>query len=1044
MVKFALKTPYTILVMALILVVIGVFSMNRLPEDILPTFRLPAVMVITTYNGMPAEQVEGDISNRLERWLSQAAGLDHMESRSMIGVSIINCFFEPGFDPNNALAQISTLVMSDLHYLPPGTLPPIVLGYDPTASLPVGLLTINTPGLDEAKLWDESNFVVRNQINAVPGAVAPVVFGGKTRQIMVYLDQKELLGRGLSPLDVVSALNNGNAMIPTGDVKIGKYDLSITSNGMVPDLKSFDNLLVKVADNSPVFIRDIGHTEDSSAVQLNVVQVNGQKQTYIPLFRRVGASTIKVVDNIRAAIPKVLDFLPNGTELKLEFDQSPKVRDAITDVIRELVVGVVLASLVIYLFLGSFQPTLIASLIIPLSVVGGMIALYYTGNSLNLMTLGGLALVTGPLIDKAVVVLENIERHIEMGATVYEASDKGTSEMALPVLMASLALIVVFYPVTFFQGLGKFLFTPMAVSVAVTEIISYFAVMAGVPLLASKLLKAKSHGHHKKLKIVEKFNTGFEAFRSKYMNLLDYSLAKPQVVIALVCMGLVLSLFLVPFLGSEFFPSGDHGQFFIRMRAQTGLRIEETSKEVEEVSNAIREILSPKNVDMVLANTGVIPSWAAAYSPNSASHDSVIQVSLTEDSSWSATDAIKKLRSQFTERYPSIRFSYSLIDPVASALNYGALSAMDLRLISPNLEKGKKIADEILSKVSGVKGVVDPLIEQELDYPAVHIEVDRTKAGYLGLNSNEIIKNIITALNSSVLFAPNFWDDPVSKNNYFIGAMFPEKNIDSREVIEDIPLLAKKSSHSDSGESINLLRNVATFSDTTVPVEISHYNIQREFDIMANVEGRDIGGVASEIDGIVSKIPLPKGFSVDWQGQVKSMRESFGSMGVGLILSLVLIFLLMVAQLKSFIDPLLILATVPMGFIGVIWILFLTNTTLNIQSFMGMIMLIGIVVSNTVILTDCANGLLENGASVFDAIREAGSTRLRPILMTAISAIMALLPSAMSGANAPLARAVIGGLLSSTFLTLIFLPSLYLLVKKKSPKQEPVEQTPTH
>ena len=1028
MVKLALKYPYTVIVVSLILIVLGAFSMVRIPLDILPTFRIPAVMVVTTYTGMPAEMMETDITNRLERWLSQASGLDHIESRSMIGVSILNCFFESGFDPNNALAQISTLVMSDLHYLPPGTQPPIVIGYDPTAALPVGLLRIFTPGIDEAKLWDESNYIVRNQVNAVPGAVAPVVFGGKLRQVMVYLDPSRLSGYGLSPLEVVQSLQRDNSMVPTGDAKIGKIDFSISSNGMVPDINGFDNIPIKIVNNAPVFIKDIGKTVDSSAVQTNVVQVNSIRQTFIPLFRRMGSSTLRVVDNILAAIPSVLRSLPENSEIHLEFDQSPKVREAIGDVIKELVVGVLLASLVIYLFLESFTPTLIASLIIPLSIIGGMVALYYMGQSLNIMTLGGLALITGPLIDKAVVALENIERHLDLGSSPAEAAEKGASEVQMPVLMASLALIVVFYPVTFFEGLGKFLFIPMAVSVAVTEVISYFAVMGLVPLLASRILKAKEHHHGAKNKAIEIFGRGFDVVRSRYKTILDYAIRFPEVVIILSVMALVSSLAIVPFLGNEFFPVSDHGQFYIRMRAPVGTRLEIMADSVSDVSKRIRSLLPKDSVETVLANTGVLPSWAAAYSPNSASHDSTLEVGLTDNAPISGHEAIQLLRADFAKTYPDIYFSFSMIDPVASALNYGALNDIDLRLTAPNLEKGQDLARTILAQIKGVRGINDAMIEQTLDYPAIHLDVDRTKAAYLGLSADDVIKNVITALNSSVLFAPNFWDDPVSGNNYFIGAMYPEKQIDSLEVISNIPIQSRNPS---AGRQVTLLRNVATLSSQKLPVEISHYNIKRVFDVVANIENRDIGGVAAEIDQIVKKMNLPQDYPVQWVGQINAMRSSFGSMGVGMILSLVLVFLLLVAQLKSFSDPLLIMATVPTGFIGVFAMLFLTNTTINIQSMMGMIMLIGIVVSNTVILTDFANQRLREGASPIEAIHDAGVTRFRPILMTAISAIMALVPSSLSGANAPLARAVIGGLLSSTFLSLVFLPALFVFFKTK-------------
>jgi multidrug efflux pump subunit AcrB len=1031
MVRWALKQPYTVIVLALGLLVIGAFSLARLPTDILPVFRIPAVMVVTTYTGMPAETIETDITNRLERWLSQASGLDHIESRSLIGVSILNCFFEPGFDANNALAQISTLVMSDLHYLPPGTQPPIVMSYDPTASSPVALMAVHTPGLKEAQLWDESNYVVRNRLNAVPGAIAPVVFGGKFREIMVFLDRQKLSGYHLSPLDVVDALKRGNALIPTGDAKIGDFDYSIRSNGMVPTIDEFDRLPIRFVGGKPVFIKDIGRTEDASAVQTNVVQVNGVLETYIPLFRRVGSNTLAVIAGIKKVVPGVLQALPDRTTLQLLFDQSTKISEAVADVVRELVVGVLLASVVIYFFLGSLTPTVIAGLAIPLSLIGCMAGMYFTGQSLNLMTLGGLALVTGPLIDMAVVVLENIERHHGLGKDAYEAALHGASEVFLPVLVSTLALIIVFFPVTFFQGLGKFLFTPMALAVSMAVLISFFTAMTVVPLAASRFFHphAGEHGPSR-WRAVQIFDREFQRLRTRYAEILDASLARPKVVVALVVMAFAVSCGLLPLIGTEFFPVGDYGQFTIRLRTESGTRLEKTSRLVADVSNSIHALLPGESVETVLANAGVLPSWAAAYSPNSASHDAILQVALNEHARIGAARAIEVLRPNLARLYPGTHFSFSLIDPVASALNYGALSPIDLRIAGPELAAGRKLAGEVLKKIQGVSGITDAGIEQSLDYPAIHINVDRIKAGYLGLNADEVIKNIVTALNSSVLFALNFWDDPVSGNNYFIGAMYPESQIDSKEAISDIPL--NPSSGPGKGKADpTLLRNVAGLSEERIPVEISHYNIQRTFDVQANVAGRDIGSVAADIDRVLAKSNLPKQYTIRWGGSVEAMRASFGNMGVGMILALVLIFLLMVAQLKSFLDPLLILGTIPMGFIGVFWMLFLTNTTINIQSMMGVIMLIGIVVSNSVILVDFANQRLGAGLAPLDAMREAGTTRLRPILMTAISTVMALIPSALGGANAPLARAVIGGLLTGTFLTLTFLPALFVLAKSE-------------
>ncbi len=1019
--------------------VIGLFALTKMPLDILPTFRLPAVMVVTTYTGMPPDMMEMDITNRLERWLAQASGLDHMESRSLPQVSILNCYFQPGVDPNNALTQVSSLVASDLHYLPPGTLPPIVMAYDPTASLPVGLVTVYTPHATQAKMWDESNFTIRPALNAVPGAVAPVVFGGKIRQVMVFLNREKLLGHNIAPLDVVHTLSYGNAMIPTGDAKIGNFDYMITSNGMVPSVNAFNDIPITVDKNgAPIFIKDVGLAKDSSAVQTEAVQVNGTLETFLPIFRGVGSNTLAVVAGIKNELPKVLNSLPDGTKLRFLFDQSVNVRDAVFDVIRELVVGVLLASIVIYFFLGNLTPTFIASVAIPLSVIGCMAGLYFLGETLNLMTLGGLALVTGPLIDMAVVILENIERHLGMGKLPRDASLEGTSEVTLPVLVSALALIIVFFPVVFFEGLGKDLFTPLAMAVAIAVIISFFNATTLVPLAASKFFKPHETTHHDdehQWVAVRVFNKYYGILRDKYLALLDASLSKPHVLVAIVVMVLVVTLGLVPFLGSEFFPVTDHGQFFIRVRGVVGTRIERTIQMVAKVSSAIKEDLPKNSLDVILANSGVLPSWAAAYTPNSATHEALLEVQMKDG--YGAGPAIRILRRKLNVAFPSVRFSYTMIDPVASALNYGALSPIDLRVVGPDYNESSKIAGHILNRMNRIRGITDSFIEQELNYPSLHIDVDRVKSAYLGLTADAVIKNVITALGSSVLFAPNFWDDPISGNNYYVGAIYPDNEI-THEVIANIPITPQKTILGKSQPT--LLRNIATITPEIIPTQYTHIRLQRVMDVKANVVDRDIGSVASAVDKIVSHLKMPKQYTVEWGGAIQAMRASFGNMGGGMALSLVLIFLLMVAQLKSFIDPLLILATIPAAFIGVFWILFLTNTTLNIQSMMGMIMLIGIVVSNCVILTDFANQRLASGLTPIMAMREAGVARLRPILMTAISTVMALLPSSLSGANAPLARAVIGGLLTGTFLTLTFLPSLFVLVKSR---QEIPGATPT-
>lgn len=511
--------------------------------------------------------------------------------------------------------------------------------------------------------------------------------------------------------------------------------------------------------------------------------------------------------------------------------------------------------------------------------------------------------------------------------------------------------------------------------------------------------------------------------------MLANSLKKPRLVVTFVGLFFVVSMALIPLLGSEFFPVTDHGQFYIRMRAKTGLKMEKTSELVGQVSDTIHNALPKGSVGTILSNAGVLSSWAAAYTPNSATHEALMEVEMNMEKGVGAEGAIRTIRAELARQYPDVSFSFSMIDPVASALNYGALSPVNLKVSGPDLQKAHDIADDLLAKIKKVPGITDSFVEQELDYPSIHIEVDRTKAAYVGLTTDAVIKNVITALNSSVLFSPNFWDDPVSGNNYYIGAIYPEEDV-SMESISNIPI--NPGAGGKWGKAgPTLLRNIATLTPEKIPVQISHVALQRTIDVMANVSGRDIGSVASDIDKILAKTSLPKRYAINWSGAVENMRSSFGNLGGGIALALILIFLLMVAQLKSFMDPLVVLATVPAAFIGVVWTLFLTGTTLNIQSLMGVIMLIGIIVSNSVILTDFANQRLKSGVSPSLAMRDAGIVRLRPILMTAISTVMALLPSAMSGANAPLARAVIGGLLSGTFMTLLFLPSLYVLVKSE-------------
>lgn len=1059
LVRAALAAPYTVVVVVLAVVVLGITSLGRMPADMLPQFQTPAVQIVTFYPGMPAEVMEKDITTRLERWTGQSAGIARQESRSMIGVSIVKDFFHEGVDPAAAIAQVSSYAMSDLFYLPPGTIPPMVMPFDPTASLPLALITVSSPQHDETKLYDVAYFDLRNRLQGIPGVIAPAVYGGKLRRILAYVDPRQLEVRGLSPMDVVGTLKSFSTLIPTGNAKLGDLDYQILTNGMPERVAEMNDFPVKIENGAPVFVRDVGEVKDSHQIQSNVVRIarepdfEAKRQVYIPIYRQPGANTIEIVDGIRAALGSILERLPEGIDLDVVMDQSVYVRQAIRSLVEEGILGAVLAAVMILLFIGNLRSTLMITLAIPLSILAAAIGLYFSGGSLNAMVLGGLALAVGRLVDDAIVVLENTDRHLAMGKPPAQAALDGAAEVAMPVLVATITTIVVFFPVVFLTGIGKFLFTPLALAVAFSIAASYFVAMTVVPVYCANFLHAGTD-EAPRGGALARFERGFNRLREAYRARFERALGRPWLTIGSAAGLLVVALATTPLVGTELFPESDAGQLSIRMRAPSGTRIERTEEMAAAAEQAIRATVAPGDLQMVISNVGVLMDWPAAYTPNAGPQDAFLEVQLSSQRSASAQDVARLLRASLRRAVPEAEFSFHTGGLVSAALNFGLPSPIDIQVTGNDLHVARDIAERVRKAAAGVAGAADVRIQQRLDYPAIQVDVDRVRAAYLGLTPKAVVQNIVASLNSSINFDPAFWIDTSNGNHYFLGVQYPEEQIESLATLESLPITAARTDplrtmtngHSSaSADGVQLpvpLRNLATFRRVTAPTEVNHHNISRVIDVFANVDGRDVGSVAAEIEQRLAPIRanLPPGYEIHMRGEVQSMRESFANLGFGFLLAAVLVYLVMVAQFRSFLDPFIIMFAVPLGVIGVIAILLATGTTFNVQSFMGVIFMVGIAVSNSVLLVEFANRLHEQGADLEEAIVEASAVRLRPIIMTSLAAVLGLLPMAIglqqgAEANVPLARAVVGGLSVSTVLTLFVVPVLYRLLKGRMPSR---------
>jgi multidrug efflux pump subunit AcrB len=1070
MINAALRNPYLVVVISLALVVVGVTSYQKIPADLLPIFKTPAVQIVTFYPGMPPEVMERDIMSRLERWTGQSVGIEHQEAKAMPGVCIVKDFFREDISPDTAMSQVTSYAMSDMFYLPPGTVPPMVMPFDPTASVPLCLVTVSNPEMNEKELYDIAYYELRNRLQAIPGVIAPAVYGGRLRRILCYLDPEKLVARGLSLMDVHKALLEQNVLIPAGNAKMGDMDFQILTNALTETVDEINLTPIRTVDGTQILLRDVGVAKDAGQIQSNVVRINRKRQVYIPIYRQPGANTIEIVNAIKQRLDRIQARLKDMNSdnpkmqslvLSVVMDQSLGVRKSITGLQIAAGLGALFAGLVVLVFLRSIKLSVIIFLAIPISILAAIVGLFYTGDTINAMTLGGLALAVGILVDQSIVVLENVVRHARMGKTPLAAALDGTKEVATPIFVSTLTFCVVFYPIVYLTGLSRFLFTPLAVAATIAIVASFLISITLVPAFCARFVRVSA---------AEIANVGREsAFTVWFGRMLSMAISSrflivPAAFAVLVGAGLVFSQ-----LGTELFPPVDSGQFTIYVRLPSGTRIERTEATISDVERVIMDQigeadpgfaigaeLQPESyLQMVISNIGVLMDWPAAYTPNTGPMDSFMLVQLKEKAGRpSVFDVVGDLRNQLNEQFPEVEFAFDTGGMMTAALNMGEPSPIHFQITGSDLSTAQDIGRIIRDQAAQVPGAVDVRIAQRLDYPAQRVKVDRALATSQGVTVDDVMKNLVSATNSSINFEPAFWIDPRNGNHYFLGVQYAEEDIKSLETLKNIPITGAKSIGPVP------LGNVAKFELESGPAVINHRNITRVTDIYANVlPGYDVGSVVKQMEALLTEHPelllvseqtargqsyrvegkafQGKGYSVEMQGEVREMRESFRQFASSLGIAIALIYLVMVAQFRSFIDPLVILLSVPLGFIGVVAVLWLTQGTVSIMTMMGIIMMTGIVVEYSIVLVDFANRQIEeNQMTPREAIIDAAKVRLQPIMMTSLTTLLAIAPMAVGvgggDANIPLARAIIGGVLGATVLSLIVVPCLYVMMKWSS------------
>ncbi len=1053
LVKLALKKPYTFTVMALLIVILGLVTASRMAKDIFPSIDIPVVSVIWSYNGLTPSEMEKRIVTISERAMTTTVNdIEHIESQSLNGIGVIRVYFHPGASVDAAVAQVTAVSQTILRVLPPGTTPPLVIRYS-ASNVPILQLGLGSTTLPEQQLYDLGLNFVRTQLATVQGASIPLPTGGKVRSIQVDIDPVKLEQYGLTPADVSNAINAQNLTLPSGTAKIGRREYGILLNGGPARPQDLGNLPIRKVNGTLVYIRDVAQVRDGFLPQTNIVRQDGTRGALLTILKGGGASTLDVIRRIKAVLPRVRSTLPKALQLNPQFDQSVFVKAALDGVVREAVIAALLTALMILLFLGTWRTTLVVAISIPLSIFCAILGLAIFGETINVMTLGGFALAVGILVDDATVTIENIDRNHAMGKTLIEAILDGAQQIAVPAFVSTLCICVVFVPVFFLEGTAHYLFSPLAMSVIFAMLASYFLSRTVAPTFVHYLLQGQPVLHDTPAgaaangtpapkgdifwRIHVRFNRHFERFKAAYTRALDWALGhRASVAIGSFAFA-ALTLCLVPFLGQDFFPSVDAGQFRLHVSAPPGTRIEETEQIFARVEAVIRQVIPKKELGAILDNIGLPSSGinlAFGDSATVSSADGEILVSLNPKKHGSTAGYVRALRERLNREFPTCTFFAQPADIVSQILNFGLPAPIDIQVTGRAAQANYKIAKDITARLSKVPGAVDVHIFQVVDAPALKVDVDRSRAEELGLSERDVASNLLISLAGSGQTAPNFWLNPQNGVQYSVVTQVPQYRISSIEALKATPI-------SDAGPSggSQLLSNVAQIRPATTQAVVSHYDVQPVFDVYANVDRTDLGSVASAVDRIIHEenSKLPRGSYIKLRGQVQSMRTSFFDLGVGVLFAIVLVYLLMVVNFQSWLDPFIIIMALVGAISGIVWILFLTRTTLNVPSLMGAIMSIGVATANSILVVTFANDKRKEGKDARAAALEAGHTRLRPVLMTALAMIIGMLPMALGlgeggEQNAPLGRAVIGGLLFATLATLFLVPVVYATLRKKA------------
>src|SRR5512140_3543326 len=1044
MVQLALRRPYTFIVMAMLIVLATPFALWHMATDIFPEINIPVISIIWNYNGLPAQEMGQRIAASSERGLTTlVSDIEHIESTSLASISIIKVFFQPNANIQNAMAQVVASVQTQVRQLPPGITPPLIIKYS-ASSIPVIQLGLSSPTLPEQSVFDAAITLLRPQLVTIPGVAIPFPYGGKVKVISVDLDIQALQARGLSPADVVNAVNTQNLILPSGTAKLGGTEYAVGMNGSPNAIAGLNDLPVRTANGATTYLRDVATVRDGFQPQTNVVRQDGARGVLLSILKNGGASTLDIVANLKAMLPRAAQTLPADIKITPLFDQSLFVTAAIKGVVSEALIAAALTAAMVLLFLGNWRSTLIIGLTIPLSILAAILVLFALGETLNLMTLGGMALSVGILVDQAIVTIENIERHLHLGKPLGEAIEVGAGEIGVPAFVSTLCICIVFVPMFFLSGVARFLFVPMAEAVVFAMLASYFLSRSLVPTLVMVLM-SRSHGVpttagariHPLHRLYRAFDGQFERLRRGYSLALSTLLVHRRRFGALFLAFCALSCLLYPVLGRDFFPAVDAGQIRLHMRAATGTRIEETARLADAVETAIRELMPRDELETILDNLGVPNSGITLSYSNAGTIgtlDGEILMSLREGHRPTA-EWVSLLRRELPRRFPGVEFFFQPADIVTQILNFGLPAAIDVQLTGANMEKNAALAGELVKKLKSIPGAVDVHVHQRFDNPSVDLQMDRTRMAQLGLNAQNVGQNLLIALAGSTQTSPAFFLNPQNGVVYQIAMQTPEYKVDSLDALLNIPVATGTGG---TARAPQLMGNLVEARPGATPAVVSRYNIQNAVDVFVSVQGTDLASVAREVQKAVDEIrpKLARGAQVTMRGQVETMQASFLGLGLGLLGAIVLVYLLIVVNFQSWVDAFIIIAALPAALAGIAWILFITGTTLSVPALTGAIMTMGVATANSILLVSFARDREVEGVAAARAALEAGTTRIRPVLMTALAMIIGMIPMAIGlgeggEQNAPLGRAVIGGLLFATVSTLLFVPVLYAGVHQR-------------